>query len=313
MPAFTASAPGKIILFGEHAVVYGEPALAVPVHALRARAVVSPRISAPSGEIKIEAPDIDFSTSLAELPEGDPIFAALTAAAGEDRLAQVPACRIRISSTIPPSSGLGSSAAVSAALIRAFSAFLGKRLSDQEVSDLTFRVEKIHHGTPSGIDNSVVTFQKPVFFQSGNPIEFLTIPEPFEILIADSGVPGNTRLAVEKVRQKHNADPSSCNRIFSEIGDISRHARDLLTAGQAYQMGELMDRNQTLLKELGVSSPELDHLVEAALQAGALGAKLSGGGLGGHLILLTNDDPLPLKAVLLQAGAANVFSTSIGV
>lgn len=311
MPAFSAASPGKVILFGEHAVVYGEPAIAVPVQALRARVVVNPLISGSSGEIQIEAPDISLSTEINQLGADHPLRAALREAAGSLDLASLPACRILINSSLPPASGLGSSAAISTALIRALSAFLGKRLTDEEVSRAAFEVEKIHHGTPSGIDNSVVAFQQPVFYQKDLPIEFLTITEPFTILIAGSGVPGDTRKAVDLVRKSWLAEPERCNGIFSEIGSLSRNARDLIIQGNPRELGPLMDQNHGYLQELGVSTARLDHLAQTARSAGALGAKLSGGGLGGHLIALVDDRADAVRQSLLEQGAEGIYQTSV--
>ena len=311
MPAFTASAPGKIILFGEHAVVYGQPALAAPVTALEARAVVSAQMGGSSGEIWIEAPDIELAAPVSELAPEHPLRASLAAAAGTQDLSRIPACRILITSTIPVSSGLGSSAAVSAALIRAFAAFLGRRLPDQEVSDLAFETEKIQHGSPSGIDNSVVVFRKPVYFQQGKPLEFLAIKEPFEILVADSGIPGSTRAAVDAVRQRWLANQEECEGLFNRIGEISGTAREVITSGDPRELGPLMNENQVCLRELGVSTPELDRLAESALEAGALGAKLSGGGLGGNLIALCDTAAPRIEGALLRAGAQSVLPTTI--
>jgi mevalonate kinase len=165
MPSFTAAAPGKIILFGEHAVVYGEPAIAVPLTSVQAKAIVSAQVKGRSGEIWIEAPDISLSAPIGHLAAEHPLRTAIQVVIGDKKIEDIPACRIQITSNMPPSSGLGSSAAISAATIRAFSAFLGERLSDKQVSDLVFEVEKIHHGTPSGIDNSVISFQRPIYFQ----------------------------------------------------------------------------------------------------------------------------------------------------
>ncbi len=174
MPAFTATAPGKFILFGEHAVVYGEPALAFPVTTIQARANVNALIKGNHGEIYIEAPDISLSAPVMELDPDHPLRAAVSAVLGEKGPGEIPACKIQITSTIPPAAGLGSSAAVSAAIIRALSAFIGQRLSDEQVSHLIFQVEKIHHGTPSGIDNTVIAYQKPVYYLKGEPFQFLS-------------------------------------------------------------------------------------------------------------------------------------------
>ncbi len=312
MPAFTATAPGKIILFGEHAVVYGEPAIAAPVQTLQARVIVNPDIAGKSGEIQIEAPDISLSTDLNNLEENHPLRTAIATVVGEEDLKKVPACRIQITSTIPMAAGLGSSAAISTALIRAFSAFLGKRMTDEQVSQAVFEVEKIHHGTPSGIDNSVVVFQQPVFFQKGSPLEFLSPANPFSILIVGSGSPGDTRKAVTAVREGWLSKPERYNEIFSEIGWITSRAKELITSGVTRELGPLMDRNHRLLQDLGVSTPRLDHLTQTARNAGALGAKLSGGGLGGHLIALVEHQVDALQESLQKEGADIFFLTTLG-
>ena len=309
MPAFTATAPGKIILFGEHAVVYGEPAIAAPIQSTQARAVVTPEIAGQSGEIWIEAPDISLSADLKDLVNDHPIRKAITLVVGEENLSKVPACQIQITSSIPMASGLGSSAAISAALIQAFSAFVGQRMTADQISQATFEIEKIHHGTPSGIDNSVVVFQKPVYYQKGVPLEFLSINSPFSILIAGSGSPGDTRQAVTSVRESWLKDPDKYNGIFSSIGQLTRHAKELIVSGDPHQLGPLMDQNHRLLQDLGVSTPRLDHLVQTARKAGALGAKLSGGGLGGHLIALVFDQSHDVQERLLEEGAEGVFQT----
>lgn len=312
MPAFTATAPGKIILFGEHAVVYGEPAIAIPVQAVQARAIVTPHIKGQSGDIHIDAPDISLSAQLLDLDPDHPLRAAISQAAGEHPLEDLPACRITLSSSIPASAGLGSGAAISASLIRAFSAFLGQRLTDDQVSLRAFEIEKIHHGTPSGIDNTVVSHQKPLYYRKGEKFRFLEIPTPFSILIADSGRPGNTLNAVGQVRQGWMNDPEGYNQIFTSIGEISENALKQIEAGSPLELGSLMDQNHDLLVELGVSTSELDHLIQTAKNSGALGAKLSGGGLGGHIIALIEDQANQIAADLMDAGAVSTLVTTVG-
>jgi mevalonate kinase len=312
MPAISATAPGKIILFGEHAVVYGEPAIAAPLRALQARAIVQPEISGVSGQILIEAPDISLSSDINYLEVNHPLRAAITAVVGERDLSEVPACRVLVSSTIPLSSGLGSSAAISTALIRAFSAFLGMRLTDDQISQFAFEIEKIHHGSPSGIDNSVVVFNQPVYYQKGLPMEFLSIPNPFSLLIIDSGSPGDTRKAVSAVQESWLKEPDKFNQIFSDIGSLTQNAKELIANGNIRPLGPLMNENHRVLQNLGVSTPRLDHLVQIAKDAGALGAKLSGGGLGGHLIALIDDQAEAVTESLLKEGAEGVFLTVVG-
>jgi mevalonate kinase len=312
MTAFAASAPGKIILFGEHAVVYGEPAIAAPLHSLQTKAIVTAVIDGTPGEIYLEAADISLSAFFSELETDHPLRTAVLVALGKGGdPAAVPSCRIQISSTIPTASGLGSGAAVSAAIIRALSAFLGNRLSDEQVSQRTFEVEKILHGNPSGIDNTVIAFQRPIYFHKDQPFQFLKIPNPFKVLVADSGIQGHTGEAVQQVRQNWKNDPEAYQNTFHEIGQISHQAKQLIQSGSWQKLGPLMDQNHRLLQNLQVSHPALDRLVAAAREAGALGAKLSGGGLGGNVIALVDQEVGQVTRKLVQAGARSTLITSV--
>jgi len=315
MPAFTAAAPGKIILFGEHAVVYGRPAIAVPVAGVKARAVVSANPRATAGQVHIQAPDINLETDLDKLPGSHPLAAAVRAVLTALGLSRSPACLIRVKSTIPVASGLGSGAAVTVALIRAYSAFLGKPLPDEKVNALAFEIEKLHHGTPSGIDNTVITYALPVYFQrkpAGPTIETFNVPEPFQIVIGDTGVRSPTAVSVGDVRKGWQAQPEYFERLFDKIGSVSADARKIIEAGQPSQLGSLMDENQTLLLQMGVSSDALDRLIQAARSAGALGAKLSGGGRGGNMIALLSDNTAEVVVQALKdAGAVRTLLTQV--
>jgi len=311
MPAFSATSPGKIILFGEHAVVYGEPSIAIPVFPTQAKAIVSARIQGKPGEIWIEAPDISLSSSIDQLEISHPLRSAIQLVIGDTNLDLVPSCNIQVTSEIPPASGMGSSAAISISIIRAFSAFLGIRLNNEQVSDLAFEVEKIHHGTPSGIDNTVIAYQKPVYYRKGTPFEFLEIGEKFSVLIVDSGMPGNTREAVEGVRVRWQKEPDRYNQIFSRAGEITQEAKRIIETGNPDHLGVLMNENHELLQEIGVSTPEIDKLVLEAINAGALGAKLSGGGLGGHIIALVDSKIEYISGELERKGAISTRITQV--
>jgi mevalonate kinase len=315
MPVFSASASGKMILFGEHAVVYGQPAIAVPVDQVRVDVRIVTHPQGTPGEMRILAPKINLDCNLEDLPPTHPLAAAVNGvlASQQKNIADLPACILEIISTIPVASGLGSGAAVSVAIIRALGKQLGRPLPDEQVSALAYDVEKIHHGTPSGIDNTVVTYAQSVYFQRGEPIEIFTIAEPFTIVIADTGVPSPTKEAVGDVRAAWQADPEAYERLFAAAGDIARKARQAIENGTPEQLGPLMDANHSLLQKMGVSSPELDRLVEAARQAGALGAKLSGSGRGGNMIALVS--PQTAKTIarsLRQAGAVHTITTTVG-
>jgi mevalonate kinase len=223
-----------------------------------------------------------------------------------------PSFSLKITSDIPVASGLGSGAAVSVALIRAVAAFLGRPLPDETVNALAFEAEKIYHGTPSGIDNTVITYARPVYFVRGEPIETLSVPTPFTVVIADSGLASPTAQVVGEVRQRWQAARERYDHVFSEIGHIARQARQAIESGHHETLGGLMDANQFWLQEAGVSSPTLDHLIESAHQAGALGAKLSGAGRGGNIIALVTPQSAPAVArALLDASARHTITTTV--
>lgn len=312
MPA-RASAPGKVILLGEHAVVYGQPALAVPVTHVQATATVTP-LPAGTADIWIEAQDLGRRYPLAAAHPQDPLAVAARlvlerCAPGAAR----PGFTLSVRSTIPIASGLGSGAAVCTAVVRALAAALGQAPDAAAVSDLVYETEKLLHGTPSGIDNTVIAYGQPVFFVRGQPPEPFRVAAPFQLLIADTGLASPTKVAVGDVRAAWQREPAPFQARFDAIGALVRAARAHLEAGQPEALGPLMTRNHTLLRELTVSCAELDALVDAAQAAGALGAKLSGGGRGGNMIaLVTAATAARVETALRQAGATRVLATRVG-
>ncbi len=304
-----SSAPGKIILFGEHAVVYGRPALAVPVTQVHADVEVTDTDSA---GIWIDAPDIDLHAELNTLPSDHPIAAVIHNLFFLSRVSPFPTINIKITSTIPVASGLGSGAAVTVALTRALSTHINYAMTDEQVNAFAYEIEKLHHGTPSGIDNTVITYAKPVYFVKGQAIETFKVGQPFTIVIGDTGVSAPTKESVGDVRKLWEADKTKWESLFDKVGELVKEARNSIESGKTKELGMLMNQNHTVLQELTVSSPELDKLVSAARTAGALGAKLSGGGRGGNMIALV--EPSQAEAVaqsLVDAGAKNTIITQV--
>ncbi len=363
-------AAGKVILFGEHAVVYGRPALAVPVTQVWAEATVSPGL--PGTGVTIYAADLDEEIALRAAPADHPLAAAVRLALTEvrsqgsearDQEAGVrsqesekpePDWRITIRSTIPVASGLGSGAAVSAAIIRAIVAAnrrmggsTNQRINESAnqrigesanqrmgkspirnpqsairnpqspippavLSALVYEVERLHHGTPSGIDNTVIAYEQPVYFVRGRPPEPFAIGRPFTLVIADTGIRSPTRIAVGDVRASWQAEPARFEALFDRVAAIVEAARTAIAVGEPQELGPLMDQNHVLLQEMGVSCPELDTLVAAARSAGALGAKLSGAGRGGNMIaLVTAETAETVADALRAAGATQVIVTEV--
>ena len=341
-----ASAPAKLILCGEHAVVYGRPAIAGPLGGIRARVAIDP--APPGSGITFDAPDIGRRWSLAAAPD-EPLSALAVRVCRELGVAP-PDVRVSINSPIPIAGGMGSGAAVATALVRALAAHLGYELAPEIVAALVYESERRLHGTPSGIDNTVIAFERPIWFvrqptadsgwkpgignrepgaENEDPwridtqhatrrmpqatIEPIAIATPLTLLIGDTGVRSATRLPVGAVRQGWQADPARYEALFDQIGALVWHARAALAQGAVVQLGTLLDQNHALLQQIGVSSPELDRLVEAARAAGALGAKLSGAGWGGVMLALVAPQTRErVRAALAAAGATQVLETTIG-
>jgi mevalonate kinase len=313
MPATISTAPGKTILFGEHAVVYGQPAIAVPVTERQAKVKIFPLIGSQTDQIQFIAPQIQFEKNYIDLDKHHPFRIALEQVKNFLDISHYPACKIHLSSTIPISSGLGSSAAISVSLINALFSFVGYQASESLLSELAYKVEIEFHGTPSGIDNTVVAYRKPVYFQKGKDIEFINPGGNFTIIIADSGVSGNTKVAVARVRERWLNNTILFEEYFQKNGEIASHAKMALENGEQTILGNLMNANQELLRKIGVSHPSLENLIDISMKHGGLGAKLCSGGLGGNIIILTDVDKADiLSELLLGNGASQTIIMTLG-
>ncbi len=317
-----ASAPAKVILCGEHAVVYGCPAIALPLGNLRAYASV--RDGPPGGPMRFRATNLhrewDVGSSATE-PLGELALATMRYL-GRDPTSLV----ITLSSDIPIASGMGSGAAIATALVRALTTHMGRALSPQEISALVYTSEQRYHGTPSGIDNTVVAYETPIYFQRSTPprpgtsplsssanIIPLPVPddEPLNLVIGDTGKHVPTHEPVNDLRRRYQESPQLYDIIFHYITALVKEAGDNIHCRYHEGLGALLDRNHYLLQELHLSSPELDTLVLAARKAGALGAKLSGAGWGGIMVALVRADGSDRVAkALLDAGAVQVYLAS---
>jgi mevalonate kinase len=319
----------------------------LPLASIRARADV---VDGPPGSgIAVHARDLRRRWLVANDPHG-PISQLISSVLRYLQVQDTPISdlRITISSTIPIASGMGSGAAVATAIVRALAAHLGRQLSPEEISTLVYASEQRFHGTPSGIDNTVIAYEQPIWFQRTNDqrpttndelsdsssilrpsfgpsqpltpnsqlptIEPIVIASPFDLLIADTGVRSATRQPVGEVRRRWQAEPARYEALFDQVGAIVTQARDVLEHGDIAALGPLLSQNHTLLQRIGVSSPELDALVVAAQAAGALGAKLSGAGWGGVMLaLVAPDRHVRVAAALEQAGAKRVSKTAVNL
>jgi mevalonate kinase len=305
-----ATAPAKIILFGEHAVVYNQPAIAIPISNIRAQAEIetslNPGVTIIAGDLGEMIPvNIDIESV-------DNALAQTVRLVLQRLEIQPQGLVIHLHSQIPMASGMGSGAAVSTALARALSEALGHPLENDVLNEIIYEVEKMHHGTPSGIDNTVIVYERPVYYVREQDIKPVIVGTPFHLIIGDTGQGALTKIAVGAVRALLESDPVHIQPVIEQIGELTRLAQEALEEGDFERVGSLMNENHSLLQTLTVSSPELDHLVQAARDAGALGAKLSGGGRGGNMIaLVTPDTAEQVKTAIMQAGAVRIFETTL--
>lgn len=304
-----ARAFGKLILFGEHAVVHGQPAIAVPLRSIHVD--VTSQVTA-SGGLRLvsdqNAEDVPISDARLGLALRTPIELALR----HFNITTPPNAILRLQSTIPVASGFGSGAALSAALIQAITELVGQPIERDTLNTLVYEVEKLHHGTPSGIDNTVIVYDTPIFYIKDQPIQHLTISRPMQLLVATLPHATPTYITVGDVGKLYELNPERFGGIFKTIGQLVDWARQALVDGDEAALGQLMQANQYHLQTLTVSDELLDRLCDAALDAGALGAKLSGGGRGGNMIaLVTPDRQAAVEATLLAHGAVSVIPTTL--
>ena len=315
MKIIQGSAPGKVILFGEHSVVYGRPAIAVPVIHVQATATLQPNEM--STGFRIIAADLGEDYLLTEASSDDPLVVTVQNTLQHLGHTTPPEAILRITSTIPMARGMGSGTAVSTAIVRALSDYLNQPLPPAEVSTLVYEVEKLHHGTPSGIDNTVVAHGQPVYFVRGKStpiIRRMHVAQPLTLVIGDTGLVSPTHQAVGELRRRWQDDPERFEGYFDEIAVIVDQARIAIETGSSgmVALGKLMDENQELLETLGVSSPALKQLIVAARRAGAFGAKLSGAGVGGNMIALTSPEAVAaVREALNRVGAQGVIVTEV--
>lgn len=296
--AARGTAAGKVILLGEHAVVYDRNALALPLEAAVSATVVEAK-----GGIKISVPDWDFEQTftIKQPPKG--VAAAVVLIMRQLGL-QDRGFFIHVRSRIPPAMGLGSSAALAVAIIRAFDTLLGLNLDNAAVDKMAFDCEKLAHGTPSGIDNNIATYGEPVLFSktSATRTKPISLTEAPPIVVASSGIHGVTRDQVAGVRSRYDKNKELYETIFNEIDEISLAGAHALKSCDYDMLGSLMNVCHGYLNALQVSTPELEKMIQIARSNGASGAKLTGAGGGGSIVALCPDKESEVARALHEAG-----------
>lgn len=298
----TGQSHAKIIFLGEHSVVYGQPAICLPISKIKT--VVSIKSSSEGQQVSSRY----FTGFLSEMPESQTGIQLLIKTVLTELNQEKTPFGLTITSEIPAERGMGSSAATAVAIVRAFFHFFKQPLSHTELLRLADVSEQYIHGNPSGLDAATVSSQTPIWFVRGRRPQAIPIKQNTFLVIADTGIMGQTGLAVQHVKSQLASDPQAEAAIES-LGKYAKQARHCLAIGDSKKLGLLMNRSQTILSKLGVSHPTLDLFANLSLSNGALGAKLTGGGMGGCLISLTPDKPSAEKiaTVLEKHGAIHTW------
>ncbi|WP_125706747.1 mevalonate kinase [Lacticaseibacillus porcinae] len=289
----------KIILIGEHAVVYGQPAIALPVKSIRLTA--------------------SLTTNTEQIIQSSFYAGSLHAAAGTNfaGIADLISALLKhfnasnqgftltIDSALPPERGMGSSAACATAVVRAFYAAFDEPLSRAQLLSWTATSEHAIHGNPSGLDAATTSADRPQWFVKGQPPIPIQFPKNGTLVIADTGIAGQTKVAVGAVAQHLTDDPTATTASIEAIGQATVFAAKALAEDDLQALGTQMDHAQGQLKALGVSNDALNRLIATAKENGALGAKLTGSGQGGCMIALAFDatQATQIRDALTQAGA----------
>lgn len=320
MLSVMASAPAKVILTGEHFVVYGEPAIVMAINRLVHVSVEEASSDAitisstlgvagsfkPAGFLHLVG-DLETEKIL------NPIYIAAKSVLSF--LGKRCGLNIKVDSQIPSSVGLGSSGAVAVATVAAVGALFKADLSKEEIVRLPYEAEKYVHVKPSGIDQMICTYGGVIMYSKDKAISRLSVKTDIPLVIGNTGMQRITGNLVSAVKAKRDTFPMLMDQIIKSGGRVSVEAAESLQNGDLNRLGELMNINHGLLSAIGVSTESLDRLVNAARNAQALGAKLTGAGGGGCMIALSspgNEDVIasainkaggtPLKAKKIDDG-----------
>ena len=303
---------GKVILFGEHFVVHGVPGIVSAIDATTDAEVKKAQKGLNVRDERKTAKGYSEDKRLQQIESIERMLKAM----GIDTKTPLD---IWIGGTLPGFSGLGASAASSVAIARAIAQELGIQISDEKINIVAYEAEKAYAGNPSGIDNTAATYGGLMWFKK-NPVggqdlvQKLHVRRPIEIVIGSTGKVANTKAMVEGVAERKAKNPAKYNPIFKQAENLAVAGRKALESYDLKKLGDLMNENHRILQEIGVSSKELDLLVEMARKQGAFGAKLTGGGGGGCMVALTPGKEVQGKvASAFKTAGFEFLSTKIGI
>ncbi len=300
---------GKVILLGEHAVVHGVPALAAAL----ANGATATAAAGERNRLRVAPWAVDVR------PGDDVPLARAFAAALEARGGARTPLDVEASMEIPGGAGLGSSAALGVAVIRAMDAHEGVTRDDDDTQRIALAWERVFHGNPSGIDTAMaiaggVALYRRSPAEGQRTLERVVPRAPITLVVGHSGEGASTRAMVESVARQKERDGARFAKTLAAIEVLVSNARSAIEAGDLRGLGQLLDMNQSLLAAWMVSTGTIEEMCAAARAAGALGAKLTGGGGGGCMIALAPsvEAAEPIRAALLQHGKKEAWIVTAG-